>query len=260
MRNIFLLIAGLLLVTGISAQTFQPATFTAEDSVTITVDVTGTKMAGQTEAYIWIFAYKTDNPADGANNGIVNGEWGSSGPLAKMTNVGNNKWQFGFTNGTTLFGKTPGELRFGFGFLVKNKGGSLQTNDYAGFKFDPIVFIPSAYRVFPGKLGASDVVNLYFHQDLATNVNEQRMTPTTVTVALFDNANNPIGQPKTWNLTNEGNKVYSYSFIPNFSWTIPNNTMVKKFTYRFDGAGRDTNGNPVTVTGTTNEKTIDALK
>ena len=61
----------LLLAPAFSAQaqnpSFSPSAFTAEDEVTLTIDVTGTGVAGLTDVYLWIFS----NPdlgggADGA--------------------------------------------------------------------------------------------------------------------------------------------------------------------------------------------------
>src|SRR3954464_4184670 len=152
---------------------FTPATFTAEDEVTMTIDVSGTPMAGQPEAYIWIWA----NPGGvgPAPNGTVNGDWTNSTPAAKLTAAGTNKWTFKFT-GTTLFGLAPADLH-DFGFLIKAKDGSKQTSDYKPFSFDPLVFIPTMLRIFPSKVDKDDVVTLNFDQSLGTSVNEQRMTP-----------------------------------------------------------------------------------
>ncbi len=263
MRKIFLM-AGCLLMTALAkAQfntiTFKPAVFTAEDNVTFTIDVSGSDVAGESELYIWTWCNKEADPANyPGKDGITNTDWNSAPAIAKMTQKTGNIFEFSFT-GTSMYGLDPGKLKH-FQFLIKTKNGSKKTADSPKFPFDPIVFIPSAYRVFPGKVGVSDMINLYFHQDLATNSDEQRMTPKTVTVTLYDQSDAVIGQPKTWNLLSEGNKVWSYSFIPNFAWTIPNNTTVKRFTWHFDGTGVDANGKPVPVTGTTNEKTIDALK
>jgi hypothetical protein len=58
MRKLFLLFIMMAFAfVKVSAQvTFSPASFTAIDSVTVTVDVSGTPMAGETEAYLWIFS------------------------------------------------------------------------------------------------------------------------------------------------------------------------------------------------------------
>ncbi len=47
-------------------------------------------------------------------------------------------------------------------------------------------------RIFPARVGKNDVVSLYFHQELATTINEQRMQPVSVTVEVFDN--NDVGE------------------------------------------------------------------
>jgi hypothetical protein len=218
--------------TGNAQVTFSPGTFTAEDQVTLTVDVSGTPMAGQSEAYIWIWA----NPGGvgPAPNGIVNGAWGSSSASAKMTGAGTNKWSFTFT-GTTLFGLTAGELH-DFGFLVKAKDGANgQTQDYKPFLFDPLIFTPSKLRTFPSKVGRDDVVTVNFEKTLGTSTDEQRMTPVTVSITMFDETNAPVGSVLTVPVRKTGDNIWSASFIPTNSFTAGTGHKLKKFTYHFNG-------------------------
>ncbi|NML20209.1 hypothetical protein HHL16_04960 [Pseudoflavitalea sp. G-6-1-2] len=259
MRKIFILMVSMLGATWLQAQTitFNPEAFTAEDEVIVTVDATGTPMAGKPEAYIWIWANK--DAAGGQIDGLTNGsDFKNSKAEAKMTNKGGNIWEYKFT-GTVMFGVDPGRLVH-LQLLIKTKDGGAQTPDSKKFNFDPIVFVPSPFRVFPDKVGEDDVVTVNFHQALAPTTAEQRMTPQTVTVKLFDKDNVQIGDVKTWNVKSDGNGAFSYSFIPSITWTIPAGKKAGKFSYRFDGIGKDVTGNTVTVTGTTTEKTIDALK
>lgn len=265
MRKILLLAVCLLTFILTKAQdgpatvTFKPAVFTAEDEVTLTIDVTGTKAIGETELYIWTWCNKAAAGFQ-EKNGIVNGDWASSSAAAKLTHKGGNIFEYKMV-GTAMYGLDPGGLKH-FQLLIKTKDGSVkQSKDSEPYKFEPIVFIPTPYRVFPGKANADDVMNLYFHQELAPTVAEQRMTPKTVTVTLYDQNDAAVGQPKTWNLVKQSEKLFTYAFIPAFSWTIPTGTTVKKFTYRFDGTGTGPTGQPVPVNGPVNEKTIDsALK
>ena len=262
MRKIFFLSVLMLAANWLQAQfstvKFTPPTFTAEDEVVFTIDLTGSGMAGKTEAFIWIWANE-GAPGYDLINGLTNGgDWGNSKPEAKMTNKGGNVWEFKFT-GTTLFGVEPGKLKH-FQFLVKSKDGSSKTDNSPSFLFDPIVFSPVPFRVFPGRLGVDDVATVYLHQALAPSIAEQRMTPKTVTVKLFDDGGVQIGTAKTWNVKSEANGVFSYSFIPSLAWTIPAGKTAGKFTYRFDGTGKDDNGNNITVTGATSEKVIEILK
>ena len=92
---------------------FSPSTFTAEDQITLTYDVTGTGMAGATEAYIWLWGNAGDSP--------LNTSWTNSPDAARMTAAGTNKWSFTFT-ATLLYGLSPAAFTH-FRFFVKKKDG-----------------------------------------------------------------------------------------------------------------------------------------
>lgn len=221
---------------------FVPSSFTAEDQVTLTIDVTGTGMAGAADAYIWIFS-NPDLP--GGVNGTVNGDWTNSSNAAKMTAAGTNKWSFTFI-GTTLFGQAPAQLK-SFGFLVKKKDGSAQTPDYKPFNFDPLVFTPSLFRVFPSKVGADDVVSVNFDRTYGVSVNEQRMTPTTVTITVFDDNAAQVGSPLTIPVRSLAATIWTATFIPSASFTPTAGRKLFKFTYKFNGTVLDAGGMTVTV-------------
>lgn len=262
MKIIATIIFSLVLCVNVHAQnpSFSPATFTAEDSVTITVDVTGTPMAGQTEAYIWIFAFKTADPSGAATDGFVNGSWTNSNPSGKMTSLGSNKWRFGFTSGTVLFGLTPADLTHGFGFLVKAKDGSKQTANYQVFNFDPLVFIPSMLRIFPAKVDKDDVITLNFDRSLGGTVDEQRMTPVSVTVTMYDETNAQVGSPLTLTVKKTDNTIWSGSFIPSISFTPSTGHQLNKFHYKFNGTVLNTSGVPVNVSSSESEIVFTVLK
>lgn len=255
MKKILLyLFCAICLTTAASAQvTFSPAIFTAEDEVTLTVDVSGTPMAGQSEAYIWIFS----NVAGGGRDGVVNGAWGNSGDGAKMTAAGPNKWSFKFI-GTTLFNQTPGELK-DFGFLVKARDGSKQTPDYKPFKFDPLIFTPTTFRVFPSKVGQEDAVTVNFDQSLATAVNEQRMTPTSVTIVVYSN-NSAFGSPLTLPVRKLPGDIWAATFVPTLSFNIPAGTRLNKFTFKFNGTVLGQTGASTNVSSSETEVPFIELK
>jgi hypothetical protein len=258
----FLLILTLVAFAPTFAQvTFSPAVFTAEDEVTLTVDVTGTPMAGQTEAYIWIFS----NVSGGGKDGFTNTSWTNSPANARMTAAGTNRWSYKFT-GTTMFGQTPAELK-DFGFLVKSRDGSRQTPDYKPFAFDPLVFTPTKLRVFPSKVGLDDVVSVFFDQTLSEGVNEARLTVDSATVALFKDTviNNKqevvqVGPSRRFVARNFQANIAYASFIPNTSFTIPAGTIITRFRYRFTGRIRDVNGALTTVSTSEAEATFATLK
>ncbi|WP_290711798.1 hypothetical protein [Flavihumibacter sp. CACIAM 22H1] len=247
LKQVILFMVSLCFTLLVQAQNpkFSPSIFTAVDQVTIEIDVTGTNMAGETAAYIWIFS--NPDAADGDANkpkkdGVVNGAWGNSSESAKLTNVGANKWQFSFT-GTELFGLTPAQLT-SFGFLLKAKDGSKQTPDYKPFKFDPLVFTPTMMRVFPAKVGTEDVITVNFDQTLAESVNDQRLSPKEAEVTLYDNSGAVVGT-KSFQLKEAGNQKWSAIFIPSYSFSVPAGTQLSRFSYLFKGTVKDATGQDI---------------
>lgn len=223
--------------------TFSPAVFTAQDVVTLTVDVTGTPMAGQAEAFIWIFSNTTGGVA---RDGFTNTAWTNSPASAKMTAAGTNRWSFTFT-GTTMFSQTPGELR-DFGFLVKAKDGSRQTADYKPFRFDPLIFTPTTFRAFPAKVGQDDVINLNFDQKLATDITDQRMTVTGATVTAFDQTGAQIGTAAvTLTARSLGDRVWQASILPTRSFTVTAPNRIARIRYRFTGTSFNASGGVINV-------------
>jgi hypothetical protein len=240
-----LILSAISLAASAQNPSFTPGTFSAEDQVTLTVDIAGTPLAGAAEAYIWIFS----NPdGTGGNNGNVNGEWTNSSNAAKMTAAGANKWSFTFT-GTTLFGKSPAELK-SFGFLVKKKDGSAQTPDYKPFAFDPLVFVPSMLRIFPAKIGSDDVVSVNFDRSLAVTPVEQRITPVSATITAFDETDTQVGAPVTINVRSTGTTVWTATFIPSARFTPGTGHTLKKFKYKFNGTVLDITGTPMNISST----------
>ena len=246
-----------LLVQRTNAQvTFSPLIFTAIDEVTVTVDVTGTPLAGESSAYIWIFSNPDATDEEAATtrpkkDGVTNGGWGNSAEAAKMTAAGANKWSFKF-KGNELFGLPPSQL-VSFGFLVKAKDGSKQTPDYKPFKFDPLVFVPTKMRVFPNKVGVADVIGLNFDQSLTKVTDEARMTPVSVTIIL-EGAAGVLGT-KEIALKKEAATIWAAYFIPTYTFGVTETQLAGgKFRYRFNGTIPAANGAVLNIT--TEEVTV----
>ena len=194
----------------------------------------------------------------GGADGITNGTWTNSSEAAKMTPAGANKFTFKFT-GTTMFGQTPAQLK-SFGFLLKKKDGSAQTPDYKPFFFDPLIFVPALTRVFPAKVDVDDVVTVNFDNRYAVNVNDQRMTPATFTITMYDDMNNTVGAPLTQPLRKTEATVWSGTFIPNASFTPAAGRKLFKFRYKFNGTVLDVNGMPSTVSSAETEVVFTPMK
>lgn len=237
--------------------TSSPLIYTAIDEVTITVDVTGTPMAGEANAFIWIFSNPDATDAEAATtrpkkDGVVNGAWGNSSDAAKMTAAGTNKWSFTF-KGNELFGLPPSQL-VSYGFLVKAKDGSKQTPDYKPFKFDPLVFVPTKMRVFPNKVGATDVIGVNFDQSLTNVTDEQRMMPVSVTVILEGPGNVVLGT-KVIALKKESTTIWAAYFIPTYTFGVTEaQASGGRFRYKFNGTIPGANGAVLNVS--TEEVTV----
>jgi hypothetical protein len=231
------LIMGLAFITKAQNPTFSPAIFTAEDEVTFTVDVSGTPMAGEADAYLWMWGSAGDSP--------LNTAWSNSPDAAKLTNVGGNKWSFKFT-ATLLWGRPPSDLTT-FSFLVKTKTGSKQTSNFEGFTFDPLVFTPTVLRVFPTKASAKDIITVNFDRTLGSTVNEQRMTPQTATITAFDETSTQIGTALTIPVRLLQTNIWAVTFDPKSRFTPAAGHTLKKFTYKFNGTVLGPTGAPVNV-------------
>jgi len=257
-------ICSLLLVTVFAAKaqytnyTISPASFTAEDEITVTCDLAGTGMAGETEAFLWTWSNGGAGAGFPGADGITNGSWGSSGDNAKLTSIGGGKFTFKLT-GTLKYNQTPGQLKH-FQFLLKSRTGSKQTADSKVNVFDPLIFVPSMIRVFPSKAGQNDVLTLFFHQDLASATNDMRMTPTTATIEVFDNTGTSAGTPVNLNVTKISNSLFSVAFIPTRSFTPGVGKKFTKFTVKFNGTVKDVNNANVNVSTASIETPLLDLK
>ena len=229
--------------------TISPSSFTAEDQITVTVDVTGTNLAGSTDAYIWLWGNAGDSP--------LNTSWTNSPATAQMTSAGTNKWKFTFT-ATLLWGLPPVSLQR-FNFLVKKKDGSAQTSDFGPYFFDPLVFIPTKLRVFPAKVDKSDVVSINYDRSLGTTPDEQRMTPTTATITMYDEAGTQVGLPLNVNVRVLADNIWIATFIPTANFTPGAGHVLKKFKYKFNGTVLNDVGVPVTVSSSEAEVTFTTM-
>lgn len=256
LKYLFILTAALF-VNSVRAQvvTITPAAFTAEDEVTIRIDLTGTPVASSPQPYIWIWCRvfdATGNPVDGPN-GINNGDWGNSGEANKFTRVGatGNVWEFKFV-ATTIFNRTPGQLH-SFGFLAKCKDGSCQTPDQKWFVFDPLIFTEGEFRSFPAKAAQNDVVTVYHKKALSTDVNIQRMTETSISVTLYDQNNSPIQTVNNIPVRMNAANGWAYgSFVPESLVALPAGVTIKRIEYKFKGTMLNTSGGTTAVeTGAT---------
>ncbi len=141
----------------------SPSSFTAEDQIVITVDLTGNALgSGNEDVYIWGFVPGCCGSPLNDQGGFG---WGNSNPAAKFTRIGtSNKFTFTLTP-TTYMNKTAAQIGAQFGFLAKNQNGSRQTQDFI-FAVDPLTFTPSVFRPFPSKFTQDDVITFFMDKNL----------------------------------------------------------------------------------------------
>jgi hypothetical protein len=231
--------------------TTSPSSFTAEDVVTITIDVSAVgNLVNKSPLYMW--TWNPGNPAPG------NGDWTSSNEARRLTNIGPNKWTITFKP-TDFYGKPPAEITK-IEFLVKAKDGSgdAKTNDIA-LNVDPLLYTPTLFRTFPKFIGKNEIVTAYLDQNLATDITTQRLNPTSVEVSIF-NGGIQIGTTQTLSLKNEGNKVWSITFFPTSAFTLTPTSVVDKVTFKFKGTILDVSGASVPAATPVFEKGLDDLK
>jgi hypothetical protein len=213
-----------------------PASFTAEDDVKIIIDVSAVgNLAGIEPLYLWTWYPSEPSPG--------NGSWGSSNDTRVLTRESANKWSFTIKP-TDYYGRSPAEVDQ-IKFLVKAKDGSgdKKTNDIV-LNVDPLTFTPTMGRVFPGKIGKDEIVTLFFHQDLATDIDVQRMSPTSVELALYDQSGSVILGNIVKPITKVGDKLYSYSFVPSKLVPIPIGGDLSRIDFKFLGTILDATGLP----------------
>lgn len=195
----------------------SPRLFTAEDKITITVNVAGSPLDGIDPLYIWAWV----PGCCGANNG----DWTNSNEANKMTKVSANVWSFSYTP-TTFYGKTPAEIGE-IGFLVKAKDGSggKQTQDFTS-KVESLVFTPKKFRVFPSQFTQNDVITIIYDQKLDDNPSMKALKEVYMyTDITYDDASGTgiffqpvsydgVGDSNYVKFKSEGNGIFTLTMVP----------------------------------------------
>lgn len=141
----------------------SPSSFTAEDQITITIDLSSVALGTSNEdVYIWGFVPGCCGSPLNDQGGFG---WGNSNPAAKFTRIGTSQ-KFTYTlTPTTYMNKTAAQIGAQFGFLAKNQNGSRQTQDFI-YAVDPLTFNPTVFRPFPAKFTQDDVVTFFMDKNL----------------------------------------------------------------------------------------------
>lgn len=220
----------------------QPDEINPADSVTIYVDIKACecqRLLGATEVFLW-----TWQPAGDRDEAYENGEWTASNPALSMKSEGNDVWSY--TMIPTEFYGVDAQTVFDndFSFLVKAADGSGEggggcdedkTEDLE-LKVDPPVTGPRKLYTFPDKaakdtvyITPNDVITLLYDNNLEEKPTMQGVDDLFVW-ARGNTAGGKelevtfwkdVGQNPELEMTNLGNGLFRFSFIPSELYEVP---------------------------------------
>jgi len=215
----------LLIVVAVNAQptvSTDPKVFTAEDEITLTVDVTGTSLEGHT-GDVWIWSWIAEGCSSDCDAPTNVDPAGEAAEDAKMTRSENDPNVYTITFiPQVFFNKSPAELqRLGFKLKSQNWGDGKQTDTDAFLSIAPLTFTPVVNRVFPNKATEDDVVTLYLDQKLSDSPEvKYELADFSVEVNAYDESDQQLGDAFVADMVNEGNGLHQIRIIPSYS--IPN--------------------------------------
>lgn len=219
------------------AQTIStnPPKFTAEDPFTLTVDVTGTSLAGYTgDVFIWSWISEgCSADCDAPTN--VNPASASSVPEALMTRDGSNPdvYHLEISKLTEFFSKPPSELvRIGLKLKSGDWGDGFQSDSDLFYDVEPLVFTPSVDRVFPSRVNPEDIVSLYLDQNYAEGDLKFGVGDFSISISAYDVDGNQLGSTLEMDADNLGEGVHLVRIIPTFNFDT-GGTAIKRVAYTF---------------------------
>lgn len=234
-KFLFVLLAVVAMCTSVQAQlyTINPPAFTAEDEITITVNLAGTGKLDTYEGDLYLWAWVAEGCTAANCDAPTNISPATPGiALAKLTRDQANPDIARITLVPSAFyGRSPSEIKK-MGFLVKGADwGDGQTTDGV-FSVDPLVFTPRVNRIFPTKVTKDDVVTLYLDQAAATNLDLKYQTGSfTISVTAYNSSGDAVGTAITDRATvNAGNGLHYLRVLPTYTFGT---TDIASLKYKF---------------------------
>lgn len=228
---LFALIIGTM-ADGVAGLTVSPSDVDAlTENVTLTFDVSGTDLEGQTDVYLWSWSEAGDMRLVTNTKG---GGWGDlSTENAKLDPVEGepNKFQLKlpktvtydgtervFKNFADLFdvAANPAKIKK-IGFLIRSADGSLQTegDNATSIVLKPLVFEEKDFRTFPSSVSVNDVISIYLNKSMLVDPQLQIADNLKASIVLVDSDDNTIiSTTEAVELKMKRDNEYSYTFIP----------------------------------------------
>lgn len=211
----------------------DPDSFTAEDEVTLTVDVTGTSLEGYT-GDVWIWSWIAEGCSSGCDAPTnIDPAGGDDTEDAKMTRSETNPNVYSITFvPVDFFGKSPSELKkIGFKLKSESWGDGKQSDNDVVIEIEPLTFVPTIDRKFPTKATANDVITLYLDQMLAEDLDlKYELADFEVSITAYNSDGVQVGDTVTKDAVNEGEGVHYTRILPQFTFNVDNIASIR---YRF---------------------------
>jgi hypothetical protein len=242
MKNLYLLIFFIVCAGLAYAQptyTVSPPTFTAEDEITITVNVSNTSLKDH-PGDVWMWAWISEGCSSGCDAPTnIDPAGGSTTEGAKMTRDSSNPNVYSITFVPSAFyNKPPSEIkRIGFKLKSVSWSDGKQTDSDVLINVDPLIFVPKVNRIFPTKVTKDDAVTLYLDQSAATTPDMKYFIGDfTVSITAYDDENNAIGTLEDAATKNAGNGLHYIRIIPTYNFGAGEINSIK---YRFSSTTGD---------------------
>jgi hypothetical protein len=220
--------------------TATPSSFTGDDEVTITLDATGTGLAGYTgDVYAWTWAIRTAPLSNQDAPTNVNPA-GPSQAAAKFTRSDANPNIYTLTIVPKDFYGVPAVQMDKIGILGKGADwGNGQTQDFV-IEVEPPVFESPVIRVFPTEFSADDVVTIFYDTKLEENA-EMKAAGEYYLLTSIEGTDGNGGEldptnyfksiDETTKLIGIGNGVYKLSFVPSQFYDLTAGDVITKIRY-----------------------------
>ena len=203
--SLYILLASIsiTLADGTAKLTVSPADVDAlTENVTLTFDVSGTDLEGQTEVYLWSWSDAGDMRLTTNTKGGGWGDLSTENAILDPVEGEPNKFQLKlpktvtydgvertFKNFADLFdvSANPAKVKK-IGFLIRSADGSLQTDGDNATSLDlkPLIFEEKEFRTFPSSVSVNDVITAYLKRSMVSDPMVQIMDNITISIELVD--------------------------------------------------------------------------
>lgn len=235
MKYIYLLILSMMAFGAVAQPTFStsPSSFTAEDEVVLTVDVTGTTLDGYSgDVWMWSWVAEGCSTACDAPSNI-DPAGSKETEDAKMTRDESNPNVYTITfTPVDFFAKSASELKkIGFKLKSESWDDGKDSGSDAILSVEPLTFTPTVDRRFPTKATSEDVITLYLDQSLADEPDlKYQLGQFEVQINALDSEGNILATI-TKDAINESEGLHFVRVLPVFDFSTTSEITALTYTF-----------------------------